>query len=360
MIIFAFMNQEELDRRDIGSAFVRLGRILEGYLCDKPDVSDMYKKVLDEAVSQSIATNGWFTLESIRQSLGAISYMLREEAMRQWLEGFEGREMASRLRVGVVSAGNIPAVGFHDFLCVLISGNRYVGKLSRDDQFLMPAFAVILNELLPGLEEYIQFSNERLKEFDAVIATGSGNTSRYFEYYFGQYPSIIRKNRSSAIVITGGEERSDLEAFCCDIFDYYGLGCRNASMVLYPENYDLKNLMDVLSERGEVMNMSKYANNVEYRRAIMIMGQEPFYDTGNLLLRASEQLDSPVGVVHIKAYKTEEELFDWLERNRDAIQCVVGIAEDPRFIKPGRGQYPELWDYADGVDVMDFLFCIKK
>ncbi len=360
MIIFAAMNHENLNRDQISTAFVRLGEIVEAFLKNKLTGTENYSLILERAVSSSKAANGWFTNDSIRQALRGIVYMVRAEAMQSWLIHYEQSSMVRPFRVGVVSAGNIPAVGFHDFLCVLVSGNSYIGKLSRDDQYLIPAFAEILISVEPGLSGLIQFTEDRLTGFDAVIATGSGNTARYFEYYFEKYPNIIRRNRSSVVVLTGSEDRAIFEAISHDIFDYYGLGCRNASMVLYPDGFDLTRLFDVLAERQEVMDMVKYANNIEYRRAIMLIGQEAFFDTGNLLLKRSESLASPVGVVHLMPYTNDQEIKGWLGDHKEEIQCVIGFGGEDGFVEPGRGQYPELWDYADGIDVMEFLFSIKK
>lgn len=360
MIIFAAMIHVNLDRGQISTAFVRLGEIIEAFLENNLDMNAPSFLILERTVNNAKASNGWFTYDSIRQALRGIVYMVRDGAMMSWLNRYKQFSMLRPLHVGVVSAGNVPAVGFHDFLCVLVSGNSYIGKLSRDDQYLIPAMAEILISLEPKLGGFIQFTDDRLTGFDAVIATGSGNTARYFEYYFEKYPNIIRRNRNSVVVLTGSEDRADFEAISHDIFDYYGLGCRNASMVLYPDGYEMTNFFDVLAERQEVMEMVKYANNVEYRRAIMLIGQEVFFDTGNLLLKRSESLASPVGVVHLKSYINDQEIKSWLVDHKEEIQCVIGLQEEDGFVRPGRGQYPELWDYADGVDVMEFLFSVKK
>src|SRR3972149_3042639 len=223
-------------------------------------------------------------------------------------------------------SGNIPLVGFHDFFCVLMSGNIFVGKISSDDEFLLPAVSKILIEIESGFKERIHFTNQPFNKSSAIsafIATGSNNSARYFEFYFGKYPHIIRKNRNAIAILDGTETEDDLKNLGKDIFQYFGLGCRNVSKIFIPQDYNLDEFFSAIVDFGDVINHNKYYNNHIYYRTIYLLNKEKFLDNNFLMLKESEQIASPVATLYYERYKTKEELFKKLESQKDNIQCVV-------------------------------------
>ncbi|MDA3780729.1 MAG: aldehyde dehydrogenase, partial [Bacteroidales bacterium] len=261
--------------------------------------------------------------------------------------------------VGVVTAGNIPLVGFHDMLCVLLSGNKFIAKLSSKDNKLMQVIRYYLISLNSEFEELIRFEEQKLSGFDAIIATGSNNSSRYFEYYFGKYPNIIRKNRSSIAVLTGNETIKQIKALADDIFLYFGLGCRNVSKLLLPEDYNFENLFNNIEHYAHIYNHNKYANNYDYNKSIYLMNKTKHLDNGFVLLKEDEGMSSPIAVIYFQYYKKIEDVYNYITLNKENIQCVVSDNNEiEKAIKFGDAQYPELWDYADNVDTMEFLINI--
>ena len=249
-----------------------------------------------------------------------------------------------------MNAGNIPFVGFHDFLCMLISGNNYIGKNASDDTLLLPWIAEELIKIEPKFKERISFV-EKLKDMDAVIATGSNNTARYFEYYFSKYPHIIRKNRNAVAVLTGDEPKEELNLLGEDIFRYFGLGCRNVSKLYVPRGYNFNGFFEAMFSYSQVMQHNKYMNNYDYNRAVFLMRQIPFLENNFLIIREDASIPSPISVVHYEFYDEAEKLKENLAEHKEQIQCIVGRD----YIPFGQGQSPALWDYADGVDTMAFL-----
>ena len=310
----------------------------------------------ESVIEQAIATNAWFTKESVYKMLYTIGVSLFEDDLHQWMDMYDLQAKKEQKKVAVVMAGNIPAVGFHDFLSVLMSGHKVLAKLSSDDKHLIPGIAELLIGMDPAFADLIEFSDGPLKNFDAVIATGSNNTSRYFDYYFGKYPHIIRKNRNALAVLSGNENRETLLALGDDIFTYYGLGCRNVSRVFIPEDYDLDKFFHAIEQFSSVADHHKYKNNYDYNKSIFLVNGDDHFDNGFLLLKEEAGMASPVSVLHYGRYTDIEEVNDYIRKDSENIQCV--ISDDPGVessIPPGTGQYPELWDYADGVDTMEFL-----
>ena len=345
-------------------AFARLGEILRETFGGsgqerKPAETDAVA-ALRERADEAFRYNGWFTREFVYNALYALGESLQEEALHRWTNGYPAlRDSQSPKTVGVVMAGNVPAVGFHDFLSVLMSGHRLQARLSSDDNKLMPAIADVLLEIEPGFSHFISFTEETLHDFDAIIATGSNNTSRYFEYYFGKYPHIIRKNRNGVAVLTGEETEKQMQALADDVFLYYGLGCRNVAKLFVPEGYDFGPFLKVLAERTGVAENHKYFNNYEYNKAIFLVNGRQHLDTGNLLLVEDDKFASPVGVLHYTFYSSPVALRNHLMVNREQVQCVVSEAAFLSQTVPfGKSQSPALWDYADGVDTLDFLLSL--
>jgi hypothetical protein len=253
-------------------------------------------------------------------------------------------------------AGNVPCVGLHDMLCVLITGHHFVGKVSSKDAGLMQAVIDLLLAIEPSFSSYISLSESRLENFDAVIATGSDNTSRYFEYYFGKYPNIIRKNRHSIAVLSGNETYEELHHLATDIFAYYGLGCRNVSKILVPKDYNLADLLNHFDDYKHLINHNKYANNYEYHRAMYLMNMVEHLDTGFALIKPDESLGSPVGVIYYQHYSNLDGILNYIDTHTEQLQCVVSTIEGiPNSIPFGQAQNPLLTDYADGIDTIEFL-----
>ena len=298
--------------------------------------------------------NNWFTPDNIQAALDGIQHYLDKEKLKNWTTHYS-LNPAKPKTVGLVMAGNIPLVGFHDFLSILISGHRAMIKPSHQDPFLLPYITDILLEIAPSFKDKVAFTDQ-LKAIDAIIATGSDNTSRYFKYYFSKYPHIIRKNRTSIAIITGKESKEELHALGKDIFQYYGLGCRNISKVYVPENYDFKAFFEAIQPYEKVRDNHKYVNNYDYNKSIYLVNKVPHEDNGFLLATPSLQLVSPISVLYYEAYSNTEDLNANIGEAHEKIQCIVS---DKGWFKNsfpfGKAQEPALDDYADGVDVMRFL-----
>lgn len=353
----------ELERRKL--AFIKLGDFLEQYIenqrQESQNVNTAFSIVLQEAAQKTVLNNSWFTDESLLLALSGIRKMLVAEQLDEWLASYPLKSDATnRKKLGVVMAGNIPLVGFHDFLCVLIQGHHFVGKLSSDDPYLLPALWNVLSEIEPLFKDMATFTQGQLGEFDAIIATGSDNTSRYFDYYFGKYPHIIRRNRNGVAVIKGDESQEDYSRLAADVFSYFGLGCRNVSFLLVPEGFDPTSLFQGFESYAHIAQHSKYHNNYMYNKSVLLINKEPHFDNGFLLLHESSDLASPVAVLHYLPYKDAKHLNAFLLSNKQQIQCIVsedsGITDAIPF---GQAQQPGVEIYADRVDTMQFLLDLK-
>ena len=336
------------------NAFCQLGERMIAESALKPN------SALYNVIENAHIHNPWFTPANVRNSINAIAKQwLNRATIEEWLSRYSINKLntQSPKTIGVIMAGNIPLVGFHDFLCVLISGNKFLGKFSSKDGNLMLTITQTLTQLEPELTNYIEITDNQLKGFDAVIATGSDNSSRYFDYYFKNYPTIIRKHRNSIAIITGNETASDFEQLSNDIFNYFGLGCRNVSMLLVPQGYNLTPMLDSFINWNHLINHNKYANNYEYNRAIYTMNQVMHLDTGYLLVTPSEAIESPVGVLFYQEYSTLKGAVEYINQNEERVQCIVGnVGTHPQAIPFGTTQSPRIKDYADGVDTIEFLF----
>lgn len=330
--------------------FVRLSESILSFLDGKKK-----NALLELAIKKSFQQNGWFTDDNVRYALSAICGILHEKSISTWISAYP--ESASGVSgqhpdsVGVIMPSNIPLAGFHDFFCVLMSGNIFTGKCSAQDKILLPALAEMLTEIEPRFKNFIRFTEHKLDKIDAVIATGSNNSARYFKYYFGKYPHIIRKNRNSLAILTGKETMEELKPIGNDIFLYFGLGCRSVSKIFVPENYDFKFFFNAIFDWQNVIHHHKYANNYTYNKALYLMNKIRLWDNGFLLLKEDSGLSSPVAVLYYEYYRNETELCDRLKKEKESIQCIVS----EKHIPFGKAQHPGLWDYADKADTMDFL-----
>jgi hypothetical protein len=316
---------------------------------------------LELTIRQAYFENRWFTEENTRRALDAVATaFLDRDRLGAWAAQYAiGDALHPQKTVAIVMAGNIPLVGFHDWLCVFVAGHRAQVKLSDKDKRLLPFLVGRLGQWRHEAWEYTEFLPEdgRLHDYDAVIATGSNNSARYFEQYFGQKPHIIRRNRNSVAVLTGQESLADLYALGQDIFAYFGLGCRNVSKLYVPHGYHLDTLLEALQAYHEVSNHDKYRNNFDYNLTLYILNNEPYHNNGAVLLREAPALQSRIAAVHYEYYDDLADLDALLAEHRDEIQCVVSNVDLPGFpVLPfGESQQPGLADYADGVDTMAFL-----
>ncbi|SDG86184.1 acyl-CoA reductase [Psychroflexus sediminis] len=333
-------------------AFSELGFSLQNYIESKNSSSNFSQKLTNILRSAELQ-NAWFTQDQIHSSLKDWAQALTKSNLNNWLDPYVFENL-SKKRVAVVMAGNIPLVGFHDFLSVLITGHTFIGKLSSNDSLLVPFLAEELIAIEPGFKSKIEFTKEKLPEFDAVIATGSNNTARYFEYYFKDKPHIIRKNRNSAAILDGTESKEDLEALGDDVFKYFGLGCRNVSKLFVPEAYDFDKFFKAMFRYKDVINHHKYANNYDYNKAVYLMSSVKLLDNGFLLLKEDLQFSSPIGTLFYETFSDESHLKQRLEEEKKNIQCIVG-AHKYGEVDFGKAQHPKLSDYADGVDTLEFL-----
>lgn len=309
-------------------------------------------KALTEVLQKIQYQNGWFTLEQTQFCLNAWTGLLNEENLTKWTANYSLANPAHPKKVGLILAGNIPLVGFHDVLAVLLSGHIALIKLSSQDNTLLPFLLTQLSRIAPELATQYQIT-ERLNEMDAVIATGSNNSARYFDYYFGKYPHIIRKNRNSVAILTGDESKEELQLLGEDIFRYYGLGCRNVSKIYVPRLYNFSALYEALEPYKTVLENNKYTNNYEYNRTLLLMNSVFHYDNRFLMISENAGLASPIASLHYEEYDFVSEAEEKIQAQSEQIQCVVGSLLG--CIPFGKSQQPELWDYADGVDTMEFL-----
>ncbi len=325
-------------------------------------INSLSKNEKQPIFHQAYIHNNWFTPENTEFALASISSMLTKESLENWLKNYDTDKLDTigidypPKNVGIIMAGNIPFVGFHDMLSVLLSGHKVWTKPSQKDTILVEKLIEWIFEVEPEFKNYISL-RPNLKGADAYIATGSNNTARYFEYYFGKYPSIIRKNRSSVAVIKGDETQEELEKLSIDIFQYFGLGCRNVSKLYVPEGYDFGKLLDTIYLQWNAMkNHNKYANNYDYYKAIYLMEQIHHFDAFNILLTKDASISSPTGVLYYEIYQKIEEVNQTIKEKKEQIQVVVSANSwFENSIDFGQAQHPKVSDYADGVDTMAFL-----
>ena len=301
--------------------------------------------------------NKWFTIENQEESIQAIAKQFLDKGkLKEWANQYGNPEPKERKKVGLVLAGNIPLVGFHDILSVFISGHIAQIKLSEKDQFTLPYLIKLLGQFDNEANEYFEIVN-KLSEFYAVIATGSNNSARYFEAYFGKYPNIIRKNRNSVAVLDGSENKHDLKSLGEDIFKYYGLGCRNVSKIYVPKGFDFEPFLETLHEFKSIVLNEKYKNNFDYNYALHILNKEEFKNNGCLILKEDSAIQSRIASLHYEYFEDKADLEIDLHKNLESIQCIVAKNEnlELKTVDFGEAQKPTLTDYADGVDTMEFL-----
>ena len=332
---------ELIDRVD---TLVELGKRLGKVEYDK----------FQKLVQKASVKNPWFTNENIELSFEGLQKYLDESKIKTWIDRYDIPKRRQCV-VGIVMAGNIPMVGIHDLLCTIISGHKAFIKLSSQDEVIIPYLVQELIKIEPKIENLINFV-KKLEDFDAVIGTGSDNTARYFDSYFGKYPNIIRKNRTSVAILNDHESAADLKNLGHDIFSYFGLGCRNVSKLFVPGHYEIENLIPSFHHFTKLINHNKYCNNYHYNKSILLVNNSNFIDGEFVLFQKSKNLVSPISMVYYDYYEDEGQLQDYMENIDKKIQCIVTNKREIKVGVPfGSAQRPELWDYADRIDTMKFL-----
>ncbi len=340
-------------------AFAKLGDFLKQFSQDKFEkndaipFNDLFFDGFKLQLKHAREANSWFTLDHVVFTFKNWSELLNQEALHQWTSSYDLTSIEAKT-IAVIMAGNIPLVGFHDFLSVLLSGHKILIKQSSNDKHILPLLTKYLEYVEPEFKGYINFNEGKLTDFDATIATGSNNTARYFEYYFGKYPHIIRNNRNSLAVLTGNESNEELKKLGEDIFRYFGLGCRSVSKIFVPKEYDFDQLFKAVYDYKDIINYKKYENNYDYNKAVYLMSEFKLIENGFLMLKEDPSYASPIATLFYEYYDDISILEEQLKKDATQIQCIVSNAIE-NSVKFGETQHPTLTDYADGVDTMVFL-----
>ena len=333
--------------------FVKLGGFFSDYINN--NLESMERKKFDKAINESILHNSFFSKKNILKSLLSWSNVLTKKSIDNFISNYFIKIKKREKKIAIIMAGNIPLVGFHDFFCVILSGNFAIIKLSSKDSHLFKFILSFLVKENPDFRTKFYVVENKLKILDAVIATGNNISANQFELYFKKYPKIIRRNRHSIAILNGNETKKEIELLANDIFYYYGLGCRNVSKIFIPNNYNLDILFKSFVLWNEVINKNSYANNYNYYRAIYLLNKEVFFDNGFVLLKESEKIGSPVGTIYFEYYKSDNQIKEMIKKNNEKIQCIVSNNNYPKTIKFGETQMPNLNDFADDIDTFNFL-----
>jgi len=342
------------------TAFAKLGDFLSQFSVDNINKIDSieHNEIFFDGFLHQIKiaqeNNSWFTKDNILFTLNNWSKSLNKNNLKDFIESVNLSEKSIK-KVAIIMAGNIPLVGFHDFLSVLISGHSVLVKQSSNDKHLLPFLAKYLEYVEEGFKGKITFTEEKLTDFDAVIATGSDNTARYFEFYFKNKPNIIRKSRNSVAVLTGKETEEDFIKLSDDVFQYFGLGCRSVSKLYVPKGYNFDPFFTVMYAKKDMINNAKYANNYDYNKAVYLMSLFDLLENGFLIIKEDESYSSPIATMFYEYYENEVDLKIKLQQDKEKIQCIVAKNFIENEVAFGQTQHPTLTDYADGVNTLDFL-----
>jgi len=331
-------------------------KTLEGFVELGNQLRRISNSKFQELAERAFAENRWFDNKSVKNAIDGIIHMISEDQIQTWKKNYDFN-IEKKKNVGVVMAGNIPFVGFHDLFIILASGNIASIKLSSQDSVLMKFIIESLTEINSEFEHRINLV-ERIKDVDAVIATGSDNTARYFEYYFSEIPKIIRKNRTSIAILDGYEDSDQIQNLGHDIYDYYGLGCRNISKILVPEGFEMRFLLDNLQNFEFLLENSKYKNNYDYHKSILLVNREDHLDTGFSLFKKSTDFVSPTSLTYYEEYSNLDFVNNYISQHQHKIQCISTTLLLDSSVDLGETQRPNLWDYADNIDTMEFLLSL--
>lgn len=349
-------------------AFAKAGTLLSSYLKKEATAAT---STIETAFFKAQSKNTWFTDENLNHALEQWSQALTVESLTAWTAPYHLENISAKT-VAIITAGNLPLVGFHDVLSVIITGHHAMIKNSSNDDVLTPILLQLATEVVPDLAQSYSYNDGRLKNYDAVIATGSNNTARYFEYYFGSKPHIIRKNRNSIAVLTGNESLEEMKALSMDVFQYFGLGCRSVSHIKVPRGYNFDLFFNGMFEQKHLIKNEKYLNNYDYNKAVYLMSDFDLLDNEFLLIKEeNDSYTSPIAALGYSYYDDIDELAQQLKNDADLLQCVVVQGKAAQTIKTalipltapavvnfGATQCPMLNDYADGVDTVDFLLTL--
>jgi len=331
-----------------------LGHFLEFFCSNNPEIEkNKFTLQLSKAIDDSISINPYFNKDNIIYNIKYWSKKLNKKDLNYLVQDYPLSK--KKINVGIIMAGNIPLVGFHDFICVFLSGHKSIVKLSNKDNKLFVIFHNFLINANKEIKKYIEISENIYRKFDAVIATGNNLSSRLFENYFEEIPKIIRNARYSIAVLNGHESDDDLKKLSFDIFMYYGLGCRNVSKLFLPLNYNFEKLIKSLREWKPMASNNAYRNNYTYNKAIYSINGNFYFDTGYILLKESNKIGSPIGTTFYSFYENEKDLKKSIANYADNIQCIVSNNIVENSIDFGSTQCPSIDDYADNINTMDFL-----
>jgi hypothetical protein len=346
-------------REDLVALFVQLGKVCnslgeaKNWKSFEIGVTEEEYAKLQYIVNRQFIYNGWYTKENVQRALADWSVLLTEKKINSWLANYSYSN--SPKEIGVIMAGNIPLVGFHDFASVVLSGNIAVVKMSSDDNTLLPALLEMMVNWNPNFSKRFRLTAGKIGDIDALIATGSNNSVQHFEQYFGHLPHVFRRNRTSVAILDGTETLEERQGLGADIFTYFGLGCRNVSHLLLPENYDIDLFFQGIFEFKDVVYNKKYGNNYDYNKAIFLMNKHNLLDNNFLLLKETEDLHSPLAMVYHHTYTCKKDIDDYLKKHESEIQAIIGHG----YLPFGTAQTPAWEDYADGVDTMAWLENLK-
>jgi len=347
-------------RDELIAIFVQLGKVCDQLGKGKEwesceiGVTDAEYENLKYIVNRQFVYNGWYTKENVQRALLDWSVLLTEAKMSDWLDNYTFSENPKN--VGVIMAGNIPLVGFHDFASVILSGNIAATKMSSDDSTLLPVLLEMMVKWNPDFAKHFRLTAGKIGDIDALIATGSNNTVQHFEQYFGHLPHIFRKNRTSIAILDGTESFEERKGLGSDIFTYFGLGCRNVSHMMLPENYDIDLFFKGIFEYSDVVYNKKYGNNYDYNKAIFLMNKHNLLDNNFILLKETQDLHSPLAMVYHHTYSSQRDIDNYLNKHEAEIQAVIGHG----YLPFGSAQSPAWEDYADGIDTLAWLTELKS
>ena len=315
--------------------------------------NDSKNHELNNIVEEAEKHNSWFSKKNIDNALNYWKEQLNEIVLKKWISEYN---LVNEIEnIAIIMAGNFPLAGLHDLISVIISGNNAIIKPASDDKILIEYFVNYLYTKFPKTKDLIRINYGKLIDFDKVIATGSNNTFKYFDYYFRGKKSLLRKNRTSLAVLSGNESDKELNLLSDDIFMYFGLGCRNVSKLFIPRKYDLEILKKSLNKYDYIINHHKYSNNYNYQKTIKLMNSEKFIDGNYFILSESEDLAPPISVIYYEFYEQISDVKDKIKSSKDKIQCIVSKLDIEKSIDFGEAQKPKLNQYADNVDTLKFL-----
>ena len=322
------------------------------------DKKDSISVELNKAVQEAEKHNSWFSNSSILNALSYWENKLNKNVLDAWINQYNFVNQNSK--VAIIMAGNFPMAGFHDLISVIISGNNAIVKPSSDDKILIEFFVSYLHKEFPETNKLVKIVYDKLTDFDKVIATGSNNTFKYFEYYFREKKSLLRKNRTSLAVLSGNESNDELRLLSDDVFMYFGLGCRNVSKIFIPKDYNLDRIFQASVEWKKILNNNSYNNNYTYNKSVFLLNNEKFYENGLIILKESKKLGSPISVLYYEKYDSLHKLKKYLDVNKDKLQCIVSNNLVKNSTKFGMTQSPSLLDFADDLNTVDFLLKVNE